>query len=273
MAIPSLTVGVRCERYTDTERRLLRRGCALALILFAGVASAQDERRVTSPNGQIEFRLFIATQPDNNLSRVAYEVLYRGKPLLKTSFMGLDIEAQEPLLGENVGLTSSSSAKSLQYNTLVAHYMQNGSLGRLIDVEARAYNDGVAFRYVIPPSTPLADYVILEEATEFRFGENIDQGSWVDIGPEAVYDLAFSMGIPSLGVMLRVTAAWVAISEAKRGAYPPIHLIRLNPTTDLTRLARPFQATAPLTCPWRIISIGATSKEALRTAILADLNR
>ena len=38
------------------------------------IAVAQDERRVTSPNGQIEFRLFIATQGNSNLSRIAYEV-------------------------------------------------------------------------------------------------------------------------------------------------------------------------------------------------------
>ncbi len=87
---------------------------------------------------------------------------------MNTSFLGLDIQDQEPLLGENVGLTSSSSTTSKKYNSLVAKYMQNGSLGRLINVEVRAYNDGVAFRYVIPQSTPLIEILIAEEATEFR---------------------------------------------------------------------------------------------------------
>ncbi len=140
----------------------------LAFVVLTCAAFAQDERRITSPNGQIDFRLFIAVQESNNLPRLAYEVFYHGQPLVKTSFMGLDIEVQEPLLGENVGLTSSSTAKSEKYNSLVAHYMQNGSLGRLIDIEARAYNDGVAFRYVIPRSTPLTEFIITEEATEFR---------------------------------------------------------------------------------------------------------
>jgi alpha-glucosidase len=192
----------------------------LAFVVLTCAAFAQDERRITSPNGQIEFRLFIAVQDSNNLSRIAYEVFYHGQPLIKTSFMGLDIEVQEPLLGENVGLTSSSTAKSEKYNSLVAHYMQNGSLGRLIDLEARAYNDGVAFRYIIPRSTPLMEFVLTEEATEFR------------------------MATP------------VTITESKSQTYPSMHV---DQTTMRARLSHPYQGTTPLTCPWRIIALNPRS--------------
>jgi hypothetical protein len=192
----------------------------LAFVVLTCAAFAQDERRVTSPNGQIEFRLFIAVQESNNLSRVAYEVFYRGQPLVKTSFMGLDIEVQEPLLGENVGLTSSSTTKSERYNSLIAHYMQNGSLGRLIDVEARAYNDGIAFRYIIPPSTPLIELLITEEATEFRLA-----------GP-------------------------ATITESRSQTYPPM---LVDQTTMQARLSHPYKGTTPLTCPWRIVAIAPKS--------------
>jgi hypothetical protein len=188
------------------------------LLLLASLAFAQDERRVVSPNGQIEFRLFIATQGNSNLPRIAYEVFYRGKPLITTSFLGFDIQDQEPLLGENVGLTSSSTATSAKFNSLIAKYMQNGSLGRLINVEVRAYNEGATFRYLIPPSTPLMEILIAEEATEFRVAD------------------------PSL----------VTITESKSETYPPMHV---DPATMLTRLVRPYKGTTPLTCPWRIISI------------------
>lgn len=187
-----------------------------AFILLTCVASAQDERRVTSPDGQVEFRLFIATQTDSNLSRIAYEVFDRGKPLINTSFLGLTIEDQEPLLGENVGLTSASSATSDKYNSLTAKYMQNGSLGRLINVEVRVYNEGIAFRYVIPQSTPLLEILIDEEDTEFR-----------PVDPN------------------RIT-----ITESKSESYPPMHLDGV-----VTKLSHPYRGVTPLTCPWRIISI------------------
>ena len=189
----------------------------LTFLLFASVAFSQDERRVTSPNGQLEFRLFIATQGNSNLSRIAYEVSFQGRPLVNLSFMGLDIQDQEPLLGENVGLTSSTSTTSAKYNSLLAKYMQNGSLGRLIDVEVRAYNDGVAFRYVIPPSTPLIELLIADEATEFRLAN----------------------------------PAVVTITESQSGSYPPMHVDQ-----TLVRLAHPYKGTTPLTSPWRIVAVG-----------------
>lgn len=193
-----------------------KRYITVATLIFASLALGQDERRVTSPNGQLDFRLFIATQGNSNLSRIAYEVSFQGKPLVNMSFMGLDIQDQEPLLGENVGLTSSTSTTSGKYNSLVAKYMQNGSLGRLINVEVRAYNDGVAFRYVIPPSTPLIELLIAEEATEFRIAD----------------------------------PARVTISESKSDSYPPMHVYQA-----LTRLAHPYKGTTPLTSPWRIMSL------------------
>jgi hypothetical protein len=197
-----------------------------AFLLFACVASAQDERRIASPNGQMEFRLFIARE-ENNLSRLAYQVFYRGQPLVKTSFLGLDIEAQEPLLGENVGLTSAASAANGKFNSLIAKFMQNGSLGRLINIEARAYDDGIAFRYVIPPSTPLADLVIVGESTEFQ-----------------------------------VSGA-VEIGESKAEGYPAMHLVRTNETTQITKLDRTFEGATPLTCPWRIIALDRAAKNSL----------
>jgi hypothetical protein len=189
----------------------------VGFVFLICAAFGQDERRVQSPNGQVEFRLFIATQGNSSLSRIAYEVSLHGKPLVNTSFLGLDIQDQEPLLGENVGLTSASSGTHGKYNSLTAKYMQNGSLGRLINVEARAYDDGVAFRYVIPASTPLMEILIAEEATEFRPAKS----------------------------------GLVAITESGLGNYPAMHL----DSNLITRLARPYKGTTPLTCPWRIISI------------------
>jgi len=257
----------------------------LVLVALACAAFAQDERRITSPNGQIEFRLFIAVQESNNLPRIAYEVYYRGKPLLKTSFMGLDIEVQEPLLGENVGLTSSSTAKSEKYNSLVGHYMQNGSLGRLIDVEVRAYNDGVAFRYVIPRSTPLLDFVISEEVTEFRFNGKVPPAPvpWNELSSSDYLSelnnfpksfVRMSEDDPASVAAFEIAATWIGIAESKAGNYPPLRLIRADETTYLARpfLKKPgLEANTPLDCPWRIVSIGTSFKDVVKSLVATDL--
>ena len=194
-----------------------RKGVALLLpilLLPFALKGQQDERRVVSPNGQLEFRLFVA-QPDGALfSRIGYQVFFRGKPLITTSWMGLDIRDQEPVLGENPGFMSSDAASNDKdhYNSLVAKYMQNGSLGRRLDVEIRAYDNGVAFRYAIPQSNPIEDILIRDEATQFNFAQ---PGALSHLAAQPDFDLPF-------------TAEGVTIAEAgpeaKSPKYPRTYL-------------------------------------------------
>ena len=128
-------------------RRLSRRVLftVVALLAAASAAFAQDDTvRVVSPDGQIEFRVFITKPPDGSLLRLAYQVSYRGKLLMDTSLMGFVIHDFEPLLGENIGLTASKTEsvnetytdpadqrKTIRnhYNGLIAQFLQNGSVG------------------------------------------------------------------------------------------------------------------------------------------------
>ncbi|MGD1070594.1 MAG: glycoside hydrolase family 97 N-terminal domain-containing protein [Bryobacteraceae bacterium] len=205
----------------------------VALTTANAASDALDTRTVVSPNGQIEFRLFVAEPEPGDLPRIGYQVYNRGNRIMDTAFLGIDIFAQEPLLGENAGLIASSTGAGANghYNWLAAKYMQNGTLGRLLNIEVRAYDDGIAFRYVIPPSTPLDPIEIADEATEFQ------------------------------------NTAGVTITEVRHGSYPPMRLIPFNATEVITHLTQtPFRANAPLVCPWRVIVIG---KEA---GIIGDLN-
>jgi alpha-glucosidase len=252
-----------------------RRARACLILLLSFTLKAQDERRVISPNGQLDFRLFVA-QPKGALwGRVGYQVFIAGKPLIATSWMGLDIRDQEPFLGENPGFMSSDTGASDSnghYTWLVAHYMQNGSLGRRLDVEVRAYNDGVAFRYVIPKSNPLEDILIRDEATEFNFARP-DVLSRLNKQPD--FDLPFIIEQPGIG--------WVAIADAgpesKSPKYPRTYLIR-SETGMLTNLARSrneptvaYAGTTPLTWPWRVLIVGPDRARLMRSETLRDLNR
>src|SRR6185369_3259945 len=60
------------------------------------------------------------------------------------------------------------------YNSLIAQYIQNGSLGRRITIEARAYDEGIAFRYYIPRTSTVEDLQIEEELTDFHFAQEGD---------------------------------------------------------------------------------------------------
>jgi len=240
--------------------------CLLALAAIGGAAA---QEHVASPDGQIEFRLFLDRPDPAALFRLAYQVDFHGKPLLNTSFLGLRIHNQEPDLGDNVGLVSARLESSRPYNKLVAEYMQNGSLGRRINVEVRAYNDGVAFRYVIPESTPLSPMLLDNEFTEFAFAEGSE--SITEIVPGSITGLPFVTEQRGLG--------WLAIDEVRAGTYPPMSVTREDGSILISRLpARAdesnlaWEGPTPMTCPWRVLTIGATRRQVSESKLVNSLN-
>jgi hypothetical protein len=202
------------------------------LLLAAFAAQAQDTKTLVSPNGELKFAVFIAAQKESSLPRIAYTVTYKGRPVLETSYLGFDILDQEPLLGENAGLTSSK----IEDGHLTADYMQNGSLGRRIVVEAKITDDSVAFRYTIPKTNALIPLQIADELTEFV---------------EPVPHAAPVFEIPGL--------ARVEITErGNDGNYPKFHLVEsgIGPSVLVTNIGKTWEKPAPpVTTPWRVIVI------------------
>ena len=269
------------RRYKGAARRYEAMYLLVLLLLFTNtLAIAQDERRVTSPNGELEFRIAVA-QPENGaLFRLAYQVFFRGKCLIDTSFLGLNIRFQEPLLGENVGLTGSrASSDPGPYHSLIVEYMQNGSLGRRINVEVRVADDGIAFRYRVPRSSPLEELLLEDETTEFAFAEDgvayPADGRGVELSR---IDGKARMPLPLVAQQPGV--GWVAITEVGTGGYPRAYLARAEGTVLITRLgARPsipsvvFEGTTPLSCPWRVVIVGQDRARLMQAEILKGLGR
>ncbi len=242
---------------------MLFRVTALLLAPALIAAFAQDERRAASPNGQIEFRVWIAPQDAGGLFRLAYEVAVRGRPAIARSYLALDLLNQEPMLGEKDGLIGSHEGSGPGYRSLVAEYMQDGSLGRLINIEARVYDDGVAFRYVLPRATPQVDLSIADEATEFHFAAGKE--ALGGIGENGRHGLPFVAALPG--------GESIAILEVKSPEFPAMSLVRLNGDTLVTRLARKandpelaFEGHTPFTGPWRVILFGAVREKILDSA-------
>lgn len=276
------------------------------MALTAAAALAQSDLiKVPSPNGQIEFRLMVA-QPHEAyaLPRIAYQVYFQGKRLIDTSFLGYEIEDPVPLLGENVGLTASKTesvdetyaipagkTKTVRnrYNSAFAEYLQNGSLGRRIDIEARAYDDGVAFRYIVPNTTPVPEIRVDNEDTEFNFEKDGQayplilqnfQTNYADefshltlssIHPESLVGAPFLVEQPGI--------AWVAISEANVDNYAEMYLSRLEGAKTIATLApRPDQpqmavySKTPLVSPWRVLMIASDPGRLIESNLTMNLN-
>jgi|ERR1017187_4547454 hypothetical protein len=236
------------------------------LPLLVGAAHAQDERRVVSPDGQLEFRLFTVLPEGSGLNTLAYRVLWRGRPLIDTSYLGLNIHFQEPLLGENVGL---SAAKVLHeagsYNGMIADYLQNSSTGRRIELEVRVWNGAVEFRYIVPKQLPLLDLLIEDDATQFHFG----------------YDAAEPRPAQAaLPYIEQVPGGWLGIYESPLGGFPVMSLLRTDPHTLTSHLPdNPhdpgvvYEGVTPWTGPWRMIVIGPNRESVTQAQMLRGLGR
>jgi hypothetical protein len=248
-------------------RRLVR--CLPALLAFWVFSSLvhaadNDARSVKSPDGQLEFHLFTALPDDAILNSLAYQVWFRGKPLIDTSFLGLAIEFQEPMLGDNVGLSADKAIHEAHYNGLWADYLQTSTTGRRIQLEVRVWNDGVAFRYIVPRSALLFDLALDDDLTQFRFA-----GS----GPVNLPELApvpYVRQVPGM--------AWVGIYGQEISGYPEMQLKRFEADTLVSHLpggiperVPAFKTITPWTGPWHIIAIATASDKLKQSEILREL--
>jgi hypothetical protein len=238
----------------------------VAFSLFASGAHAQDDRSVKSPDGQLEFRLFTALPDGSIFNCLAYQVWLRGKPVIETSYLGLDVLFQEPLLGENVGLSADKPIREAHYNGLWADYLQTSTTGRRIQFEVRVWNDGVAFRYIVPRSALLFDLAIADDTTQFRFADHASE------------KLPEEAPLPYLRELPDIT--WIGIYSQDLSGYPIPQLKRLDAQTMVTHLpgglpdqVPAFKTQTPWTGPWHIIAIAPGRDGLAQSEILRELKR
>ena len=81
------------------------------------------------------------------------------------------IESSSKSAGDETWNSVAGKANPIRdhYNALSVKTIEMTAAGRRMTIEARAYDDGVAFRYIIPDQPSLKELRITDEATEFRF--------------------------------------------------------------------------------------------------------
>lgn len=277
------------------RRRIISLG--LAWLAAAAAAFAEtDAVRVASPNGQLEFRVFVTSPPGAGLVRLAYQASFHGKLLFDTSLLGIVMRDQEPILGENVGLTTVKTASVDEtytaalgkhrtirnhYNSLIAQYLQNGSLGRRVAIEVRAYDDGLAFRYYIARTSTVEDLAIEEELTDFRFAQDGRSYPYYEdeYHPAKLTALKRSslIGLPFL--VEQPGVGWVAITEAQVENFPAMSVFHPEGTTMRTTLppriddaSVAMHGVTPAETPWRVLMVASEPRKLLDSDIILNLN-
>ncbi len=141
-------------------------------------ALGSDVLTCTSPNGQNVLSVKLAD------GWPQYDVTYAGQTVIRDAALGLNLDDTPFGAFEIVGTETGSVDTTWKpvvgeretvrdrYNRLVVELQERQAPKRRLNVEFRAYNEGVAFRYVLPKQPALDGAIVSSEATEFRFAED-----------------------------------------------------------------------------------------------------
>lgn len=138
---------------------------------------------------------------------------------------------------------------------------------------ARAYNDGIAFRYVVPENSTLKQKVV-SELTAFNFTDNYTawfyNGERHNIGPEKLSDTDGER-MPVMTVQAN-DSLYMAIHEACLGEGSPLILQSAKGENRFTVSSKPEMLHPGYESAWRVIFCGETPGEMIDSHLLELLN-
>lgn len=224
-----------------------------------------------------------------------YRASYDDAPILLDSQLGLEL-AGAPLLD---GFALAESCDSQQrgdwqplygeraripdnYNALTLTLRQAAATGRTLQINLRAYNEGLAFQYHIPQQDGLTDFTISTERSQFHFppgchayAEQGAEGEYADLPiaqigqdcerpltvvyPDGHYAcLTEAAQNDYARMLLRTSSASPQIVESQLSGLITHYTGYGNMASDLppAQAGARVAAQAPFSSPWRVLIIG-----------------
>jgi alpha-glucosidase len=272
----------------------------------ADAASVALPITVESPNALIKFDLSLRSE-----NRLAYRVTLKGRPVVELSRLGILVDGVN--LGD--GATVSGVERARQddryrtrgvHSTAINRY--NGASIALIHqpsgtrygLEVRAFDDGVALRYVVPAAGNSAR--VPDEATVFNFParsvvwyhdldghyegvherkeiEDVPEGDWA--APPVTAQLPDATGYASITEAALKNYAGMVLETDRRGGFaarlahaaPASYPYRLRyPALDVRRLEIPAPIAGTINTPWRVILAGPDLNTLVNSDIISNLS-
>ena len=261
--------------------------CAVLLVAILGLghAALASATTVQSPNGRFAIELSTAEG-----GRPTYRVLWRGGEIIKPSGLGFVLDGDNdwtrgfgPLTEFNLSESNHtwkpvSGERSVirdRYDgATVGYSREDGAAFRL---EVRAYDEGVAFRYIIDKGPGGDTLHIASEQTEFQF--TADHDVWAVTSAQGLYSkIKLSESRHSLErpcVLETAEGRVIAVAEAALVDYARMRVRRPDGsnTALVSRLHGPVVSKLPLTTPWRVVMAGDTAGELLENNhLILNLN-
>jgi len=229
------------------------------LLLTSSVANAQA---IYSPDKQICFELL------NQGGLLAYQVRFSGQPVIESSTMGY--AASRMLVLNHYTVNQTYKWRGV-HSRASNHY--NGMLIRSKEfkLEVRAYNNGVAFRYLTPQvhddrtTFTLPSGCITWSQDDIDYYEGAYQEQLVDTIPAGG-----NVG-PPLTIKLPNNSGYAAITEAGVQNYAGMSLKTAGKRT-YEAFVPETRIQGPAASPWRVVEIGKDLNALVNCDIITDVS-
>lgn len=271
----------------------------LTLFVFNQVQAEDWHKLLMSPDGNYKF-----TITRNNTGEIKYSVDYRSKSLIKPSQLSISLDnhlsewafaiKEKPEVSWMDGLvlkeTKTNSVDSSwtpvygersviqeKYNELILTFEQKASANYKMDIQIRAYNEGIAIRYYFHTNPTGIYYRITEENTEFTFPEGTQ--AWFEPWAQGPFTKMSLSNWPTeserpLTLELE-NGLYACLTEAAMVDFvrTKFELARNKPNTVKTVLYESVDKVPYFNTPWRVIMAAETPGELIENNdILLNLN-
>jgi len=271
--------------------------CSAALAQGQGQGQAQLELR--SPNG----RNAVAVAIDGE-KRVTYSVLRDRQVILAPSAVMMELDsdrigyglqisgAERREVDQSYPIVARKAAHGRDhFRELIVHLSETGEDARRMDLVVRAYDDGVAFRTVLPLQPRTEAALVRDEHTEFRFpqaypcwGLNIGSFGRSHEGEFDPIDTTRTREHNLFDVPFLCQAGGTAflLAEADLTDFAGLYFTglgdgglglraKLSPSLDDPRVAVRSLVGSPIETPWRVVMLADHAGELLESTLLTDL--
>lgn len=253
-----------------------------ALMSFAEAASAQTFR-LASPDSRQEALLSVSE--DNGRTSISYQTTFDGRPVILPSVLDLTIDnhiweralakkaepvdswfdnlvydSHETFSRDTVWHNRYGERSTVRdaYNGLTVHFVKKDASKYRLDIELRAYDEGIALRYILPMHPDAIYHRILAENTEFSFPEGTM--AWYTQWAQAPYELLPLQDWPDeceRPLTLKLADdLYAAVGEAAQIDFPrgKLKLSQTKANTVVTALNdNATDIVTPYALPWRVI--------------------
>ncbi|MGE5943255.1 MAG: glycoside hydrolase family 97 protein [Flavobacteriales bacterium] len=262
-----------------------------AIISGCSKQEEKNEFEVVSPNGlnKIEFKL-IKNEPK-------YAVYHGETEVLSLSDMGFLLKDNEDLSKdfeiENVEISDFDETweqvwgekKNIRnhYNQLVVHLQKKDKNKRKLDIQFRAFDDGIAFRYVYPKQESKDSIFIMDEKTTFNLKDD-GQAWWIPAYRENRYEYLYEKSpvsaLDTVHTPLTIeseSGLKLSFHEANLIDFASMTLANTEGTqlkTDLVPWADGVKVRVKdtFTSSWRTLQIGESAGDLIDSYLVLNLN-